>query len=129
MTSTVQALLDRRVSALAGREREQAALRELLTGDGAVVTFVHGIPGVGKSSLLHWLAAEAADRGVAVVALDAREVEPTERGLRAAVGDALGQDGRILLLVDTYELLRMLDPWIRREFVPVLSYDVRVVLA
>src|SRR4051812_18330424 len=129
MTTNVQALLDRRAGAIVGREREQASLRELLTGDGPVVTHVHGIAGVGKSTLMRWLAGEAAAHGVAVVALDGREVEPTEPGLRAALGDALGGEGRVLLLVDTYELLTMLDPWMRRTLIPELSTDVRVVLA
>ena len=76
-----------------------------------------------------WLAGEAAAQGVTVVALDGREVEPTEQGLRTALGDRLGQEGRVLLLVDTYELLTMLDPWMRRTLIPELSTDVRVVLA
>jgi hypothetical protein len=129
MTTNVQALLDRRAGALAGREREQAVLRELLAGDGPVVTHVHGIAGVGKSALMRWLAGEASAHGVAVVALDGREIEPTEQGVRGALGDALDQEGRVLLLVDTYELLRMIDPWMRRTLIPELSADVRVVLA
>jgi len=129
MSTNVQALLDRRAGALAGRTREQAVLLEALDGSGPVVTHVHGIPGVGKSALLRWLAGEAADRGVAVVALDGREIEPTEAGVHHALGDALGQEGRLLLLVDTYELLTMIDPWMRRTLVPGLSADVRVVLA
>lgn len=129
MTTNVQALLDRRAGALAGREREQAVLRGLLAGDGPVVTHVHGIAGVGKSALMRWLAGEASAGGVAVVALDGREIEPTEQGVRGALGDALDREGRALLLVDTYELLRMIDPWMRRTLIPALSTDVRVVLA
>ena len=129
MTSNVQALLDRRAGAIVGREREQAALRASLVDDGPVVTHVCGIAGVGKSALMRWLAGEAAAQGVTVVALDGREVEPTEQGLRTALGDRLGQEGRVLLLVDTYELLTMLDPWMRRTLIPELSTDVRVVLA
>ena len=129
MTSNVQALLDRRAGAIVGREREQAVLRAALAGDGPVVTHVCGIAGVGKSALMRWLAGEAAAQGATVVALDGREVEPTEQGLRTALGDRLDQEGRVLLLVDTYELLTMLDPWMRRTLIPELSTDVRVVLA
>jgi hypothetical protein len=127
----LQALLDERAGVLLGRERQQAALRDLVTEERPLVAFVHGIAGVGKSSLLRWLAREAGAIGATVVALDGRDVEPTEPGLRAAVEGRIPLDGcgRVLLVVDTYELLRMLDPWIRRSFVPALPDAVRVVLA
>jgi len=85
---------------------------------------------MGKSALLRWLAAEAHAGDARVVALDGRDIEPTEQGLRAALdGVALDTGDRVLLLVDTYELLRMLDPWVRTTFVPALPSQVRVVLA
>jgi hypothetical protein len=130
MSTNLQALLDERAGALVGREREQATLRELIGADRPLVTFVHGIAGMGKSALLRWLAGEARVDGARVVALDGRDVEPTEQGLRAALGATPLNGGvRTLLLVDTYELLRMLDPWLRRTFVPSLPDGTRVVLA
>jgi DNA-binding winged helix-turn-helix (wHTH) protein len=129
MATTLQARLDGRARTLVGRAREQTALRAALRGDGPVVTHLHGIGGVGKSALLRWLAAEARAEDVPVVALDARELEPTEQGLRDALASAPLDAPRTLLLVDTYELLTMLDPWVRRTFVPGLPGGVRVVLA
>ena len=42
----------------------------------------------------------------------------------------MGQLGaRVILLIDTYELLRLLDPWLRQTFLPALSDDVRIVLS
>jgi hypothetical protein len=129
MATTLQARLDGRARTLIGRSREQASLRAAIHGDGPVVTHLHGIGGVGKSALLRWLAAEARAEGAEVVALDARELEPTEQGLRDALQGAVLDAPRTLLLVDTYELLTMLDPWVRRTFVPGLPEGVRVVLA
>lgn len=130
MSTNLQALLDDRAGAIVGREREQAALRELITEDRPLVAFVHGVAGMGKSALLRWLAAEAHGSDARVIALDGRDIEPTEQGLRDALdGVALDSGDRVLLLVDTYELLRMLDPWVRTTFVPALPSDVRVVLA
>ncbi|HEX6027249.1 MAG TPA: ATP-binding protein, partial [Solirubrobacter sp.] len=70
-----------------GREAELAILRRLLTDDGPVVVFVHGIAGVGKSALLHEFAKEAS-----VVALDGETIEPTPTGFLRALSDALGED-------------------------------------
>ena len=49
--------------------------------------------------------------------------------MRDALAGAALDAPRALLLVDTYELLTMLDPWVRRTFVPGLPEGVRVVLA
>ena len=63
-------------------------------------------------------------------------MEPTEHGFLdaleertggqlATAGDAatrLGHLGeRVVLIIDTYELFRILDPWLRLAFVPALS--------
>jgi ATPase subunit of ABC transporter with duplicated ATPase domains len=68
---------------------------------------VHGVAGMGKSALLRWLAGEARAADVNVVALDGRDVEPTEQGLQAALdGTPLDTGDRVLLLVDTSMGLR-----------------------
>jgi len=127
-----------------GREGELATLLEGLGEDGPPVTFLHGIAGIGKSSLLAVFAARARDGGAAVVQLDCRSIEPTERGFLHELGLALGtelatpQDAvrelrqlgdRVVLVLDTYELLRLLDTWLRQVFVPSLGDNVRVVIA
>src|SRR5690348_4229627 len=112
---TLQSMLDRRAGALAGRERERAALLELVERDTPLVAFVHGIAGVGKSMLLQAAAVDARARGTLVVALDGRTFEPTERGFLNSLGNALGTplatiadatealagDARALLTIDT----------------------------
>ncbi|HEU5330605.1 MAG TPA: ATP-binding protein, partial [Thermomicrobiales bacterium] len=56
--------------ALAGREREQAALREALdaalAGRGALV-LIAGEAGIGKTALAEWALAEAAAQGALVL--------------------------------------------------------------
>jgi hypothetical protein len=129
--------------ALIGRERERAALLELVERDMPLVAVVHGIAGVGKSTLLHAAALDARARGALVVALDGRAFEPTERGFLTSLGSALGRplatvadvtgalagDARVLLTIDTYEQLRLLDAWLRQSFVPALPQHVRLLLA
>ncbi len=140
---TLQSTLDQRAGALIGRERERAALLELVERDVPLVAAVHGIAGVGKSTLVHAAALDARARGTRVVALDGRAFEPTERGFLASLGSALGApvgtiadataalagDARVLLTIDTHERLRLLDTWLRQSFVPALPQNARLLLA
>lgn len=129
---------------LVGREAERRALHGLLDDDAPVVCFIHGIAGVGKSVLVTAFAAEARGSGAVVLQLDGGGVEPTERGFLAALGAAIGSDvsgveelverlsglgDRVIVVIDTYEVLRPLDPWLRTEFATTLPSAVRLVLA
>jgi hypothetical protein len=139
----LQSTLDQRAGALIGRERERDALLELVERDMPLVAFVHGIAGVGKSTLLRAVAVDARARGTLVVTLDARAFEPTERGFLRSMGNSVGKplatiadatgalagDGRVLLAIDTYEQLGLLDSWLRQSFVPALPENVRLLLA
>jgi DNA-binding response OmpR family regulator len=125
--------------AVAGRERERALLSELLEDGGPIAAHVHGLAGVGKSTLLHAFAADARAAGAATVELDGHTMYATEGAFLTALGGepsleaaaaALGARGeRVVLLVDAYELLKMLDRWMCRTFIPALPSNVRVVLA
>src|SRR5262249_60500825 len=66
---TLQSTLDQRAGELIGRESERAALLELVERDRPLVAFVHGIAGVGKSTLLQAAAVDARARGTLVIAL------------------------------------------------------------
>ncbi|HVG17694.1 MAG TPA: winged helix-turn-helix domain-containing protein [Blastocatellia bacterium] len=143
MTRLVKDLLDERASeAFVGRTDELKTLSGLLEDDLRVV-FVHGIAGIGKSALLGAFADQARARGVVVVNLDCRAIEPTERGflheLSAAIGDATNlfaqvpqllksMGGRVIVSLDNYELFRLMDTWLRQVFIPMLPDNVRIVL-
>ena len=144
MSHTVRERMDEQAVGLVGRDDEMAVLRQLLGEGGPLVVFVHGIAGIGKTALLEAFAAEARARGTTVLRLDCRSIEPTERGFLAALEDRtgghlataeeaaarLGSLGdRVVLMVDTYELFRILDPWLRQVFVPTLTDNVRVILS
>ncbi len=121
--------------AVLGREREMDRILRHFDADGAVVTFVHGIGGVGKSSLLAALAPRLADRGARVARLDGRTIEPTPRGLLAALGAALdarapfddveamareldSEPRATAIVIDEYDRIRLLDAWLRHELLP-----------
>ncbi len=114
---TLGALLTERRGALVGRESELAALR-----DGSCVTVVHGVAGSGKTSLLRAFRSEVSGR---VVAIDGRAIEPTPQGFLAAIGEHEFD----VLVIDTAEQLRLLDGWLRLEFLPSLPAHARVVIA
>jgi hypothetical protein len=129
---------------LIGRRSELDRLDQLLADEAPYVTFVHGVAGVGKSSLLAAFSAAARNEGAIVILLDCRVLEPTDRGVLQALAEALGLrtatlpgivrrlarlPGRAVLLFDHYEVLRLVDTWLRQNFIPQLPDTVRVVVA
>ncbi len=144
MTVTVRQLIDEQAAGLVGREDERAILHQLLGDGGPLVVFVHGLAGVGKSTLVQAFAVEARDRGATVLRLDCRAIEPTERGFLAALASAAGAElatttdaaarlerlgEQVVLVLDTYEVFRLFDSWLQQMFIPLLSDNVRVVLS
>ncbi|MEP1213623.1 MAG: winged helix-turn-helix domain-containing protein [Marinobacter sp.] len=126
-----------------GRNAELATLESLLEPQGPRIMHVHGIAGIGKSTLLARFATIVRARGVTVIQLDCRHVEPTEQGVLGALSEAIGvaaQDtgvvvdrlgglgGIVILVFDTFEVFRLLDTWLRQVFIPSLPENVRVVL-
>src|SRR5262249_37403230 len=101
-----------------GRDNELTLLARLLADDGPVIAGVHGIGGIGKSTLLAAFAARAELLGAAVISLDCRAIEPTERGFLSELGAVVGTDlrnpgdaaralgalsKRVVVMLDTYE--------------------------
>lgn len=138
-------LLEQRVPrSVVGRERALDVLSACLEPDGPVVCYVHGIPGIGKSALLQALSARLRASGAHAVSVDGRDIEPSESGFLRHLAarldapdatldgvvrrlDELGAP--VVLLVDTYERLRLLDSWLRGTFVPALPRVARLVVA
>jgi Transcriptional regulatory protein, C terminal len=113
----------------------------LLIEQDTPVVFVHGIGGIGKSSLLEAFAAQVQNHGAVVIRLDCRAIKPSAEGflqeLTMAVGGSatdvsqitlrLSQLGeRVILIFDNYEVYRMMDTWLRQVFIPALTDNVRV---
>ena len=121
-----------------GREGELATLTEVSSGEAARVLYLHGIAGIGKSALLGAFLERLRATGASVMHLDCRTVEPTERGYLAAAGQADNVDALmqrlnalpqpVFLVLDHYELFRLMDTWLRRVLVPSLPPGGRLVL-
>jgi hypothetical protein len=140
----VRDLLDRQASgSFVGRSQELCSLCDILAGEGPVVVHLHGIAGIGKSRLLGAFVQVARAEGAIVVRLDCCGIEPTEAGLLkelatasgSVIGSAeeiaarLGRVGtRVIVALDTYEVFRLMDTWLRRAFLPILPDNVRFIL-
>lgn len=112
-----------------GRRSELAALEDFAQRGDDAAAYVHGIAGIGKSTLVSTLAERLEASGVDVVVLDCRTIEPTERGLLGALGiDKLGAGLPSLLVLDHYEVFRLMDTWLRQVLVPSLESDSRLLL-
>jgi hypothetical protein len=144
VTITVRQRMEAQGSGLVGRKLERAFLHHVLDDEGPLVGFVHGIGGVGKSSLVEVFAGEARAHGAITLLLDCGAIEPTTRGFLDALSEATGTElrtsedasvrlaalgSRVVLILDRYEVLRPLDLWLQQSFVPVMSDSVRVVIA
>lgn len=118
------------VTSVVGRDHELACLQRVLTDGGPRVCFVHGVAGIGKSALLDVFAAWCQATGQHIWRVDCAATDPTEAGFRSALERAGWEPGLCgVVLVDTYEVFRIADPWLRQELVPSLEEGVRFVIA
>ncbi len=127
-----------------GRERELAALGVVAGADAPLVSFLQGPSGIGKTTLLRALEVRLAERGLPCLYLDGRDIEPTGRGLVAALTDGLGcreaslealkaglseAAGPVVVLLDSWEALGLVDSALRQSLLPRLPDNLRLVLA
>jgi hypothetical protein len=119
-----------------------ARLERLTDFSAPSLSYIHGISGLGKSTLVDELARRKRHAGVHVVRIDGRDVEPTERGVLGefsrnagmtlsscgAVAEWLRGFDRLLLIVDDVDALRLLDAWLWRSLLPQLPANVHTVL-
>jgi hypothetical protein len=138
-----KALANRPSEGIIGRKAELELLLNALRGTEQSIWYVHGIAGIGKSTLLRALASEAEQKGCSVLLLDGRSTEPTAAGFLTGISQHIGHNVTVAelatslashpkitaIIVDNYESLILLDPWIRQVFVPALPTSTRVFLA
>ena len=141
----LKTLLDRCVAVdFIGREEEISFLLQTLESDGPVIAYLYGIAGLGKTSVLEAFTRHARAAGATVILLDCQAVEPTQAGLLSQLAAATGATSaspqdvaqrlghvgrRVILALDTYEVFRLMDTWLRQVFIPLLPDNVRFVLS
>jgi hypothetical protein len=114
---------------LVGRRTELAFLERVLDGQGeASVVFLHGVAGIGKSTLLRAAARTAAARGYTTLTIDGRAVAASPAALTEAFAPAFEED-QPLLLIDAFERLDDQAELLRDELMPLLSERAVVLVA
>jgi DNA-binding winged helix-turn-helix (wHTH) protein len=130
----------------AGRESELALLREAVSASQPVTPlfFVHGPGGIGKTTLLERLRADAALNATLFVRIDAMGVSPDPHAVLAALSTSLRlhepattvedlatafPKHRSVLIVDSFEHLEPASGWVRDALLPALPSQVSVILA
>ena len=137
-------LARRSVESLALRRTELERLEGFTSGDEPLVLHIHGIPGIGKTHLLDALAATIGKQ-IPIIRIDSRWCEPSPaafcRAISKQAGIPVSEDPatlastlsstsrRTLLIIDSYESFRLLDSWLRQNFLPSLGENVRTILA
>ena len=139
-------LLKSNKSSFVGRHAEISELKSLIKSNKAeyYVFFVHGIGGIGKTSMVKELL-NSLDGKTNSLFLDCRNIEPTEAGFLNALGKELKIRGhkislqqvvnklrktsnRTVLVLDTYETFGLMDTWLRKEFIPSLQENILTVI-
>jgi hypothetical protein len=143
MTKVRDVLSRRAAGSICGREEEVADLLETFDRKAPLVVHLHGIAGIGKTSLLEVFTDRARKRRIPVIRIDCRLSEPTERGFLQQLSIALGRkplalvkvarqlsrlSRRVVLALDNYEVFRLMDTWLRQVFMPAQGDNVRLLL-
>lgn len=136
MTSTLaDRLQNLRNERFVGRDAECDRFKDMLSGQLPPIWHLYASGGMGKSTLLKRFLREAEKLGRISVLIDASQIPATPRGwqeslrgsLQLAQGEALPSG--LVLLIDTYEAIEVLDQWLRDEELPSFPSDACIVFA
>ncbi len=111
-----------------GRGDVLARFDAALSGRGGPrLLFLHGVGGIGKSTLLQELRRHAATAGRPTLVLDGSDGQATPQAWQAAVGSR--RHPELALFVDCFEALQPHDEWFWAQLVPQLPSQGVAVLA
>ncbi|HHO55216.1 MAG TPA: ATP-binding protein [Trueperaceae bacterium] len=126
-----------------GRDDEKAILDSLIydPNPAYLLLNIHGPGGVGKTSLLKEFLSSIKEEGIAVSFLDSRNIDPSPKDFLESLAKSLELDTltvldklsslqtKLVIIIDTYELLKPLDTWLREVLFPQLSQNTTIILA
>jgi hypothetical protein len=112
-----------------GRERELEAGKSFLESDQERVLYIHGVGGVGKTTLLRKLQAHAEQTGWTTRWLDATVLSDSVPRIEEAFLEQTESEGPVLLCLDSFEAIAHLDEWLRSSLLPKLPTSVWLAIA
>ncbi len=127
-----------------GREKELAFLNQVRLQDGPDVIGIYGLAGIGKSRLLEQFLKQLTEENEQSVFFDCQLIEPTVSAFLLALSQQLSVKATsieqlsealedittpVLLILDQFESFRLLDNWLRCDFMPKLHSKIRLVFA
>ncbi len=128
--SLAERLEQARDSRFVGRRSETDRFGDLLSSPEPAVIVVHGPAGIGKSTLMRRFGQLAQSAGTTPKIIDARDLPPTLDAVRERLRPVFDHQitGRVLIMIDHYELLAEIDAALREHLAPQLPEDVILVL-
>lgn len=135
-------LSDTRRQYFTGREKELQYFRSLLSGNVPEIfmLYLYGPGGQGKTTLLKAFMEICNETQTRCLHLDGRELNPSPQDFLRAIQLQLGEPGdvfeslqkqeqRLIIFIDTYELLNPLDDWLRQHFLPQVPEHLLTILS
>ncbi len=129
-------------SRFVGRERELSLFAEMLADPSPRILHLAGVGGIGKTHLVDRMAKLARVADHRIVRLDGRVIEPSIDGLLRSLASSLDRpeltpaalfddlaETPTAVFIDTYEMLWLLDSYIRTEIASGLPTGAVLVLA
>ncbi len=133
-------LREARTRGLVGRSGEIARFEAVLEAPEPRLVWLHGVGGVGKSTLVRRWRRLAQDRDLAAAVVDLQLVEGSPEGIEAELAAAFGvpterlaehllDAERVVLFFDTWEHGAACEAWMGEAFLPALPAESIVVFA
>ncbi|WP_372883133.1 winged helix-turn-helix domain-containing protein [Psychromonas sp.] len=120
------------------RKSELEYLETVFKQDGPDIIAVHGIAGIGKSTLLREF---VKNRSAKLILFNCQLIEPTPTAFTKAFIEMLGRENQPLqiiadkieqqtvIILDQFESFRLLETWFRREFMIIMQGKIRLIFA